>query len=146
MPAAHFTHTVTSSATNLDQAWAGLQDPLTWATVAGITEVSNATFDGGGNLTGYLFTAVVAGKEYAGKADVRLSSRPTDMVVHISTSEIAGTIAANLVPGQDGVRVTITLDLQTRGLLAAMMFPLITGAIRNGLPEQVHQFAAHLAA
>ncbi len=144
MASAQFSHTVTSAASNLDDAWAGLQDPATWATIAGITEVTNPQFDRGGNLTGYLFTAVVAGKEYAGKGEVRLSSRPTDMVVYISTSEIAGHIKASLAPSVGGVRVTVGLDLQTRGLLSGMMFPLITGAIRSGLPDQVEQFASHL--
>lgn len=131
-------------ALTLDAAWAGLQRPATWATIAGISEITNPVFDEGGNLTAYLFTAAVAGKDYAGKADVRLSSRPTDMVVSISTSEISGQIAANLVPSVDGVRVTINLDLQTRGLLSGMMFPLIANAVRTGLPDQVEQFASRL--
>lgn len=144
MATAQFSHTVTSPASNLDVAWARMQDPATWATIAGISEVSNPQFDVGGNLTGYLFTAVVAGKEYAGKGEVRLSSRPTDMVVYISTSEIAGHIKASLAPSSHGVRVTVGLDLQTRGLLSGMMFPLITGAIRTALPDQVEQFASNL--
>lgn len=146
MASAQFSHTVSSRALSLDEAWAGLQDPATWATIAGVSEVTNPNFDEAGNLNGYLFTAVVANKEYAGKAEVRLSSRPTDMVVYISTSEISGHISANLKPGGGGVSVTVGLDLQTRGLLSGMMFPLITGAIRSGLPDQVQQFASHLAA
>ena len=145
MASAQFSHSVSSNASSLDQAWAGLQDPATWATIAGISEVSHPHFDAGGNLTGYLFTAIVAGKEYAGKGEVRLSSRPTNMVVYISTSEIIGHISAALAPGLGGVRVTVGLDLQTRGLLSGMMFPLITGAIRSGLPDQVEQFASHLS-
>lgn len=145
MASAQFSHTVVSRALSLDEGWAGLQDPATWATIAGVSEVSNPHFDEAGNLGGYLFTAIVANKEYAGKAEVRLSSRPTDMVVYISTSEIGGHISASLTPGGGGVSVTVGLDLQTRGLLSGMMFPLIAGAIRSGLPHQVEQFAAHLA-
>ena len=144
MASARFNHSVLTAASGLDEAWTGLQKPETWATIAGVSEVTEAAFDASGNLTAYLFTAVAAGREYAGKAEVRLSSRPTDMVVSISTSELTGLISTKLTPGIDGVRVSVTLDLQSRGLLAGMMFPVITGAVRHGLPDQVEQLARYL--
>lgn len=144
MASAQFNHSVLSAARGIDEAWAGLQKPETWATIAGVSEVTQATFDASGNLTAYLFTAVAAGREYAGKADVRLSSRPTDMVVSISTSELTGQIATRLTPTLDGIRVAVTLDLQSRGLLAGMMFAVISGAVRHGFPVQVERLSQHL--
>ena len=145
MPSTQFSHAALSSAAGIDTAWTGLQRTDTWATIAGIQDISRPDFDASGNLEAFLFNAVVAGKTYPGKANVRLSSRPTDMVVAISTSEIMGQIATNLSANHSGVTVHVTLDLQSRGLLSTMMFPVIAAAVNDGLPHQIEQFAAQLS-
>lgn len=106
-----------------------------------MSDVSDATHDDEGNLLGFAFAAVVAGKRYPGRATTVRSEAPRSMTMDIDTSELEGSIEVVL---EDGPAIEVTLNAQSKGFLASMMFPVIAGAITGGLPANVERFAAGL--
>ena len=67
MPAATFTHSVTTPA-SIDEAWAALQDPETWSNIGPVASVSDPAYADDGTLTAFDWVADLGGKAYGGVA------------------------------------------------------------------------------
>lgn len=140
MPSADYRHSLVSPA-SIGDAWAALQDPMTWGTLAGVTSISNAKHDTGGDLVSYDFVALAAAKSYKGKAQIVTSERPHSMAVRINSIEMDGRIGVELAEHDSGVRADVTLKLEAKGFLSNMFFLAIKTVVGASFPEQ----AEHLA-
>ena len=143
MPAATFTHSVTTSAT-VAEAWAALQRPETWAGIGPVASVSDPTYDDDGTLMAFNWIADLGGKEYRGVATTTAHTEPTNFELTMATSEIVGEVVASLEPTDNDCRVTVTIRLTTKGMLSAMFFPAIKQALASGFPKQVDDLVASI--
>lgn len=64
------------------------------------------------------------------------------MAWNVRNSEIKGVIDVALSEVADGTEVKVTLDVESASFMSAMFFPVIAGAIGNGLPDAVEVFAS----
>ncbi len=145
MPSQTFTATATA-AVPVEEVWASLDRPETWASIGGVDRVFDAVEDEQGQLTGFSFESVAAGKRYVGRARPARRDEGRLMAWDIANSEIQGVTTVALAPLGKETEITVTLEVQSAGLLSAMFFPVIAGAIGNGLPDAVSSFAASFAA
>lgn len=143
MPAATFTHSVSTSAT-VAVAWAALQRPETWAGIGPVSSVSDPTYGEDGTLLAFNWIADLGGKAYSGVATTTAHTEPTSFELTMATSEIAGEVIASLEPTGSGCTVTITIRLTTKGMLSAMFFPAIKQALASGFPKQVDDLVASI--
>lgn len=142
MPEATFRHRVVADVTS-DHAWERLQDPTTWASVAGVDHTTGHQHENG-LLKGFQFTAHIAGVSYRGTAHVTHSEPAEAMTVSISSNELRGSIAVDLAVDGAGTAVDVTMRMRPAGLVGSMVFPLVTGAVESGFPASVERFADHL--
>lgn len=145
MPTARFQHHAVA-ATDLENAWRWLQDPNTWAGMAGVRDIDNVGRSPAGDLISFEFVAMVAGRPYAGLATTLTADFPHAMSLRIKSKELEGIVAAALTSSEEGgVLVEADLELEAKGLMASMFFSVITGVVGTGFPEQVEEFAGRLA-
>lgn len=139
-----FTHSVKVD-TDLEHAWTVLQDPETWGLIAGVERVYDAHHSPDGTLRDYKFTVLTAGRTYEGQARTHNADRPSLMAVTIDTSEVIGTISVELGPSNPGgTDMTASLKMQPKGLLSAVVFPIISRAVGNGFAGQIDAIAARM--
>lgn len=144
MPSQTFEHTVSIDAARAT-AWSHLQEAETWEALAGIERVHNVRHDADGQLISYEFDVIAGGKRYPGVATVTERHNPERMVLHIESSEIDGSITASLADDHP-LELTVGLQLESKGLLSTMFFPVVAASVGNGFPRQVDEFAARVAA
>ena len=143
MPAQSFTHQATTEAT-IDEVWAALDRPETWEGIGGVDRVFDAEIDPQGRLQGFSFDTIAAGKKYVGTATPHERVEREKMAWRVQNSEIQGVTMVSLSQRGETTAITVTLEVQSAGLLSSMFFPVIAGAIGNGLPRSVEDFAAGL--
>jgi len=141
MPAATFTHTVSTSAT-VDEAWVSLQNPRTWSNIGPVASVSDPEYADDGTLIRFNWVADIGGKTYDGVATTTSHTKPDRYELTMDTSEIAGDVVAALKPENPGSSVTITITFRTKGILSAMFFPAIKQALASGFPQQIEDLVA----
>ena len=140
MPRASYAHAAVIAAPAID-VWRRLQDPETWRTIGGIDEIWDpATEDD--NLAGFRWKATAGARRITGTARVTERANPPRMVLALSTSEMTGTLVADLEAGAGATRLDITLSFASRGMVASLFFPLISTVLGEGLVRQVDEFAA----
>lgn len=143
MPAATFTHSVTTSAT-VAQAWAALQRPETWAGIGPVSSVSDPTYGEDGTLMSFNWIADLGGKAYMGVATTTAHTEPTSFELTMDTPEIVGEVVASLEPTGTGCSITVRITLTTKGMLSAMFFPAIRQNLASGFPKQVDDLVASI--
>jgi len=143
VPAQSFTHQATTEAT-IDEVWAALDRPETWEGIGGVDRVFDAEIDPQGRLQGFSFDTIAAGKKYVGTATPHERVEREKMAWRVQNSEIQGVTMVSLSQRGETTAITVTLEVQSAGLLSSMFFPVIAGAIGNGLPRSVEDFAAGL--
>lgn len=144
MPRATFTHTAIATAT-ADAVWERLQEAETWADIGPVEEVNSPETDGDGNLESFRWSTTVAAKRYPGTARVIAVEPERRMVLDLDTREMTGSLTTELEPNGDGTTVvTVTLEVNARGPLSSLFFPLVSQAVARGLPTQVDNFAESL--
>lgn len=145
MPRHTFTHRAVAAAPPAI-VWQALQRPEAWGAIGGVRRVDEATFDELGELTGYRFFADAGGATHMGTARRSSVLRGRRMTMEIDTYQLAGQIAIDLEPdgGQTAVRVDMTV--LPKGVMGAIVFPLITGALASGFVGAVEAFVDGLAA
>lgn len=144
MPSQTFTHQATTSVP-IHQVWAALDRPETWEAIGGVDRVFDAIVDPEGRLQGFSFETVAAGKAYVGTATPHERVEGERMAWDVRNSEVRGVTTVGLSNADPGTSITVTLEVHSAGLLSSMFFPVIAGAIGNGLPRSVEEFAAGLA-
>jgi hypothetical protein len=144
VPSQTFSHS-TEAAVPVHVVWAALERPETWEAIGGVDRVFDPRIDETGRLRGFSFDTVAAGKRYVGTATPRERIDGQRLSWHIENSEIRGSTTVDLASTDNGdTMLTVTLDVESAGFLSSMFFPIIAGAIGNGLPRAVDEFAAGL--
>lgn len=144
MPSQTFTHTA-AAVVPIHEVWASLDRPETWEAIGGVDRVFDPVIDEQGRLRGFSFDTVAAGKRYVGVATPHRREEHRLMSWHIQNSEVRGITTVELRPEESGTKVSVTLEVESRGLISGMFFPVIAGAIGNGLPTAVDEFARGLS-
>ena len=126
-------------------AWLALQRPDVWEEIAGVQEVVDPRFDEAGTLTSYRFTVKAGPHTVRGSAQTVEALEPDLMRIRISSPEIVGAITTELAPHEEtATLVTVSVEMRAKGILASLFYPVVSQAVRNGLPDQVHAFAEKL--
>lgn len=145
MPSETFTHQATTSA-SIVEVWTALEHPETWETIGGVDRVLDPVIDDNGRLRGFSFETIAAGKKYVGTATPHERVEGRKMAWRIENSEVRGLTTVTLEPDDADTKVTVTLRVESAGLLSTIFFPVIAGAIGNALPKAVEEFATGLEA
>ncbi len=143
LPKDTFTEETTVTASR-DTAWRALDQPSTWEGIAGVDRVHDPVFDADNRLRGFSFETRIGGSPYPGKASPRERVEGKIMAWDISSAHIKGWISVEFSDDGDQTVVRVTIEVESIGFLASMMFPTITGAIKRGMAETVESFAASL--
>ena len=144
MPSATFSESVTI---DVDPAsvWDQLQEPDVWASLGPVQKVWDPVFDGD-VLTGFTWSTDIGGKVYEGSGTATEHQRPDRYQLILDTSEMAGTITADLsAANPGGTEAKVSIELRSKGLLSSMFFPAIKNAIGSGFPQQVADMGAKLS-
>lgn len=144
MPTQTFTHEALTPA-SVEEVWAALQLPETWEAIPGVDHVVNPVVDEAGALRGFEFQSVAGGRPYVGKASPSGRVEGQLMSWDITTTELKGALSVEVVEGDDGTSVAVTLTIQSVGMLSSMFFPIIASALGSGFPRAVEGFAAGLS-
>jgi hypothetical protein len=122
-----------------------LNEPRSWESISGVDRILDSIVDQEGQLRGFSFESVAAGKKYLGRATPAGREPERMLAWDIETSEIRGRIIVSLAGAGEGTRVDVTLRMESVGVLSSVFFPVITAAIEDGFPRSVDEFAAHLS-
>ena len=144
MPSATFSESV---AINVDPpaVWDQLQEPDVWASLGPVQKVWDPIVEDG-VLTGFTWSTNIGGKVYEGTGKVIDHNRPDRYQLLLDTSEMAGTITADLSPGNPGgTDAVVAIEIRSKGLLSSMFFPAIKNAIGSGFPDQVSDMGVRLS-
>ena len=144
MPSATFTETVTIDSDPAD-VWDQLQEPDVWASLGPVQKVWDPIF-ADGVLTGFTWSTDIGGKVYEGTGKAISFQRPDRYELVLDTSEMSGTITADLSPANPGgTEAVVSIELKSKGLLSSMFFPAIKNAIGSGFPGQVSDMGERLS-
>jgi carbon monoxide dehydrogenase subunit G len=125
--------------------WGALNDPKSWESIPGVDRIVESVVDPDGQLQGFSFESVAAGKRYLGRALPAGRETEKMMAWDIQTSEVRGRIIVNLQGTDTGTRVDVSLRLESVGVLSSVFFPVIASAIGEGFPKTVQEFALGLS-
>lgn len=140
MPQESFTHTAIARVP-VERVWSSLDEPSTWEEIGGVDRVIDPVIDSDGRLQGFSFEVKAAGKKYVGFATPHERTEGELMSWRVDTTEVRGVTRVALEPVDDATEVTVTLEVESKGLLSSMFFPVIASAIGSGLPRSVDEFA-----
>lgn len=141
VPKDSFTHTAKVFAP-VEEVWRALDRPETWEHIGGVDRVFQPDIDHEGRLRGFAFEVVAAGKRYIGRATPLDREHQRLMGWHVDTEEIMGETSVVLASADGFTSITVTLEVESKGLLSTMFFPVIASTIGGGLPRSVDEFAA----
>jgi len=142
MPRASFSHTAELSRPAA-AVWDVLQKAETWSGIGPVDQVWDAVHGEDGGLTGFQWSAHVGPTKYKGSAVIAIADAPHHMKLNLDSSELTGSLITDIDEGGNP-RLAVTLEVVSKGTMAALFFPLIAEAVGRGLPEQVESFAASL--
>jgi carbon monoxide dehydrogenase subunit G len=125
--------------------WRALNDPQSWESIPGVDRILESVVDDGGQLQGFSFESVAAGKRYLGRALPAGRESEKMMAWDIETSEIRGRIIVGLQEANPGTRVDVSLRMESVGVLSSVFFPVIASAIGESSPNTVQEFARGLS-
>lgn len=145
MPSGTFSHAV-SVPVPAAGMWETLQDPGTWQSIGPLDDVTDPRIGQDGTLLGFRWRARAGGRSHEGTANQTGIDDGRRIVLQLESTEMGGWIAAEVAPmGSQGAELTVTLHARTNGILAAMFWDAVSGALERGLREQVDAFAERLA-
>lgn len=143
MPSATFTHTATAHAP-AESVWTALDTPDVWEGIPGVERVIDPVIDEGARLRGFSFETTAGGRRYLGRATPHVRVEGEAMGWQIESPEVRGVVRVDLSPLDSGTSVKVSLEVESAGMISAMIFPMIARAIGDGLPDAVERFAAGL--
>jgi len=142
MPRASFTHQVTVPR-SADEIWEQLQVAETWSNIGPVEDVWDAEHAEDGQLQRYRWSTTVGPRSYRGRAKVVASEPAHLMRLDLDATEVVGTLTTRLSQnGTDATQLEVTLEIESRGTLSTLFFPVVSDAVGRGLPRQVEEFAA----
>lgn len=144
VPSQTFTHRTRTTASP-GEVWKSLDRPETWEAIGRVDRVFDPKVDDQGRLRGFSFETVAGGKRYLGVATPHERVEGETMAWNVENSEVRGTTSVRIEGSGETTIISVTLQLNSTGLLSAMFFPVIAKAIGQGLPESVESFAAGFA-
>jgi carbon monoxide dehydrogenase subunit G len=144
VPRDTFTHSSETTAP-IGRVWAALDEPSTWEAIGGIDRVLDPVIDSNGHLRGFAFEVVAGGRRYHGRAKPLHRELERLMAWSVDTSEVSGTTSVEISPNNAGTLIAVTLEVESKGLLSTMFFPVISSTIGTGLPRSVDDFAERLS-
>lgn len=144
MPTQSFTHT-SRAAAGVDAVWSRLNEAATWEGIGGVDRVYDPIVDDNGDLRGFSFESVAAGTVYAGTARPRRREERRLISWDIQNSEIRGVTEVELSPAGPSTDITVRLEIESVGMMAAMFFPVIAGVLGNGLSKAVDEFTSGMS-
>jgi carbon monoxide dehydrogenase subunit G len=143
MPSSSFEHTINVDAPAA-AVWDRLQDPEVWTALGPVQEVWDPVIEDG-VLISFSWSTDIGGTTYEGTGSAVSANRPDRYDIALDTSQMKGTIGVALSPAnQHRTDVNVTVELEPKGLLSSMFFPIVSRAIGDGLPDQVDALAASL--
>lgn len=143
MPTSTFHHSVTVDATR-EEVWDSLQEPDAWRAVGPVQELWDPAIEDG-VLTGFKWSTNLGGVVYKGTGVAVDATKPDHYSLMLDTSEMAGTITVDLSEANPGgTDVDVTVELQSKGLLSSLFFPVVSKAIGDGLEDQIEEMADRL--
>jgi carbon monoxide dehydrogenase subunit G len=142
VPSRAFTHTVHVDASPAE-VWAALQRLETWAHLGPIESVDDEIRSDDGILQGFRWYANAAGRTIDGTATTVDAATNERFSLDLDAGEVSGSLVTELA-ADASTRITVTLDIESKGPLVALFFPAIAEAIGNGFPSQVEEMAAAL--
>lgn len=122
--------------------FAALEEPATWEQVGGVDRVFDPVIDQDGRLQGFSFEVRAAGKNYIGSATPHDRRDNELMSWRVDTTEVMGVTSVALESVDGGTEIEVTLEVESKGLLSTMFFPVIAATIGSGLPRSVDEFAS----
>jgi carbon monoxide dehydrogenase subunit G len=125
----------------VDEVWDRLQVPETWEGISGVDSVFEPRHDEPGQLVGFKFTSIAAGRRYEGTATPGPREHEAALTWDIATSEIRGWVRVDLHPDDAGTRIQVTMHVEAVSMMASFGFPFIAAAIANGFQETADHFA-----
>jgi len=129
------------------EAWRALQDPQTWAAIAGVDQINDVGYAADGSLAGYAFKVTVGIHTIRGSAKTVEAVAPRLMRLAISSAELTGWVQAAIGETFAGSpELTVSLSMRPRGLLATMFYPIIVQTAGSEFPGQVRRFVDGLNA
>ncbi len=144
MPKSRFTHRAVAAAP-AHTVWQRLQDAATWAAIGPIEEVWDPQHDEDGRLRSYRWKTVIGPRSFLGSATVVQSEPDRMMRFRLDGSEVAGDLTAELAAEPDGsTSVTVTLAIESVGVLSTLFFTIVSDAVGRGLSAQVDAFVLSL--
>lgn len=129
----------------MDEVWAALDQPETWEAIGGVDRIVDPKFDDAGRLVGFSFETVAVGRRYLGVATPRSRIEGETMAWDIQNSEVRGRTSVDIDGKGEQTLISVTVQVESVGVLSSMFFPVIATAIGRGLPRSVEAFAADLA-
>lgn len=144
MPSKSFQQSAVAHA-GVEAVWSALNSPESWESVPGVDRILESVVDLEGQLQGFSFETVAAGKRYRGRALPAGRETRKMMAWDIETSEIRGRIIVGLHEAKPGTRVDVSLRMESVGVLSSVFFPVIAAAIGEGFPNTVQEFARGLS-
>ncbi len=145
MPKAQFDHRVAIAAPP-PAVWHQMQQPDTWAGLGPIERVWDPEWEDG-TLCSYRWEAQVGPRAVEGVATTRQALPQELMVVDLRAGNFSGLLTTELSLGADDETVVhVVLAIETADVMLSLVFPIISDAIRKGLPDQVESLAERIAA
>jgi hypothetical protein len=68
------------------------------------------------------------------------------MRLDLDATEVVGTLTTRLSEnGDEATQIEVTLEIESRGTLSTLFFPVVSDVVGRGLPSQVERFAESFA-
>jgi carbon monoxide dehydrogenase subunit G len=144
MPSGTFSHHVVVAAAP-DDVWSRLQEADTWSGIGPIDRVWEATHDGEGVISGYRWSATAAGREWKGTARTTSAVPGEHLTLGLKSSEMRGSLTTEIAPNGNGSHLTVTMKVETVGMLSSLFWGVVRSAMEQGLPRQVEDFGARFS-
>lgn len=144
MPSARFDHHAVVDAPR-HRLWEALQQPETYEGIGPVDRIWDAVHREE-ILTEYRWSADVGLRRIEGSATTKEALAPERMVFELDAGEVTGVLTVDLAEESAATGLTVGLTMEANGMLSTLFFGAIRDAIGRGLPAQVDELAAKLAA
>jgi uncharacterized protein YndB with AHSA1/START domain len=139
-----FTHTVTVDAP-IEKVWDRLQAASTWENVGPVERVWDPVHGDDGRLLGYHWSTTVGGRPYEGTAKTVASHPHESMLLALDGGEVMALLTTALEAAGDGrTTIEVIMEIEPKGMMGTLFFPVITAAVRNGLRDHLEEFGARV--